>query len=127
MSDEKKNERVMEVDGVTYNVVTQPNGHNEATPVSFVNRDQSRIDRERQARRNSAAIPGATLADQVEHAFHNNCYEGTLQQLRDALEAAAAGLGTKFWKLMSGSYLTGREQEKQEFVKLVRERTAAAA
>ena len=65
-------------------------------------------------------IPGTTLAAQVEHAMFHNCYEPALRDLCAALRTIDPALGSKFWKLISGPYVSGAPQEKMMFIQEVK-------
>ena len=77
------------------------------------------------AMRVASAVPGNSLPEQVDRALNGNYGTEALRDVKDALDALDAGLGRAFWRLC-GSHLDNTN-EKAEFVRLVRERTAVPA
>ena len=65
---------------------------------------------------NANAVPGRTLADQVERALHRSYSVDALREIRDALLALGGGkMAVRFWRL-AGNYLNEAEDQKAAFV-----------
>lgn len=82
--------------------------------------DSYKADKMRQAWNKANEVPGHDLADQVQQAFAKSYPVESLRAVKEQIDTISVHLGRTFWRLC-GSYLDN-SAEKQEFVRLIRER-----